>query len=152
MDGHNQSEIYFFDKVPLVAKSEIECFAMISKHFDVRASSFMSLILSIALLIRKRFVPLMRNDLANPRQTPRLPYTEGPISLSQSTRNKWIYPIDEKYPERKYQLEISHSCIMKNTLVSLPTGLGKTLIAAVVMYNYYRWFPSGKIVCKSRAF
>jgi Fanconi anemia group M protein len=30
--------------------------------------------------------------------------------------------------------------------VSLPTGLGKTLIAAVVMYNYYRWFPEGKIV------
>lgn len=25
-------------------------------------------------------------------------------------------------------------------------GLGKTFIAAVVMYNYYRWFPQGKIV------
>ena len=37
---------------------------------------------------------------------------------------------------------------MQNTLVSLPTGLGKTLIAAVVMYNYYRWFPTGKVVCK----
>lgn len=35
---------------------------------------------------------------------------------------------------------------MTNTLVSLPTGLGKTLIAAVVMYNYYRWFPTGKVV------
>lgn len=29
-----------------------------------------------------------------------------------------------------------------NTLVCLPTGLGKTLIAAVVMYNHYRWFPT----------
>jgi len=28
----------------------------------------------------------------------------------------------------------------------LPTGLGKTLIASVVMYNYYKWFPSGKVV------
>jgi len=35
---------------------------------------------------------------------------------------------------------------MSNTLVSLPTGLGKTLVAAVVMYNYYRWFPQGKVV------
>ncbi len=26
----------------------------------------------------------------------------------------------------------------------LPTGLGKTFIAAVVMYNYYRWFPEGR--------
>lgn len=25
-------------------------------------------------------------------------------------------------------------------------GLGKTFIAAVVMYNYYRWFPQGKVV------
>lgn len=30
--------------------------------------------------------------------------------------------------------------------VSLPTGLGKTFIAAVIMYNYYRWYPLGKIV------
>jgi len=27
----------------------------------------------------------------------------------------------------------------------LPTGLGKTYIAAVVMYNYYRWFKDGLI-------
>ena len=33
-----------------------------------------------------------------------------------------------------------------NTLVTLPTGLGKTFIAAVVMYNYFRWFPLSKIV------
>jgi ERCC4-related helicase len=31
-----------------------------------------------------------------------------------------------------------------NTLVWLPTGLGKTLIAAVVMYNFHRWYPTGK--------
>ena len=28
----------------------------------------------------------------------------------------------------------------------LPTGLGKTFIGAVVMYNYFRWFPGGKII------
>lgn len=31
-------------------------------------------------------------------------------------------------------------------MVVLPTGLGKTLIAAVVMYNYFRWFPEGKFI------
>lgn len=36
--------------------------------------------------------------------------------------------------------------LLKNTLVSLPTGLGKTFIAAVVMYNFYRWYPHGKII------
>jgi Fanconi anemia group M protein len=54
--------------------------------------------------------------------------------------------MDDNYPERTYQLEMARTSIMTNTLVSLPTGLGKTLIAAVVMYNYYRWFPTGKVV------
>lgn len=30
--------------------------------------------------------------------------------------------------------------------VVLPTGLGKTFIAAVVMYNIFRWYPTGKII------
>ena len=45
-----------------------------------------------------------------------------------------------------FQLDIVRSCLFDNTLVCLPTGLGKTFIAAVVMYNFYRWFPRVKIV------
>ncbi|XP_027355173.1 DEAD-box ATP-dependent RNA helicase FANCM isoform X2 [Abrus precatorius] len=56
----------------------------------------------------------------------------------------WIYPIN--VPLRDYQFHITQSALFSNTLVTLPTGLGKTLIAAVVMYNYFRWFPQGKIV------
>jgi hypothetical protein len=33
-----------------------------------------------------------------------------------------------------------------NTLVSLPTGFGKTFVAAVVMRNFLRWFPTGIVV------
>ena len=40
-----------------------------------------------------------------------------------------------------HQLDIVEKCLFDNTLVSLPTGLGKTFIAAVVMYNFYRWYP-----------
>jgi len=47
---------------------------------------------------------------------------------------------------RQYQQQISRTCLFHNTLVSLPTGLGKTLIAAVVMYNFHRWYPKGKII------
>lgn len=36
--------------------------------------------------------------------------------------------------------------LFTNTLIALPTGLGKTFIAAVVMYNYFRWFPEGNIL------
>ncbi|XP_003480507.1 Fanconi anemia group M protein isoform X1 [Sus scrofa] len=56
----------------------------------------------------------------------------------------WIYPTN--CPVRDYQLNIARTALFCNTLVCLPTGLGKTFIAAVVMYNFYRWFPSGKVV------
>lgn len=56
----------------------------------------------------------------------------------------FVYPTN--YSIRDYQLTIAEKALYHNTLVSLPTGLGKTLIAAVVMYNFYRWFPTGKIV------
>ncbi|EPY82390.1 Fanconi anemia group M protein [Camelus ferus] len=56
----------------------------------------------------------------------------------------WIYPTN--CPVRDYQLRIARTALFCNTLVCLPTGLGKTFIAAVVMYNFYRWFPSGKVV------
>lgn len=46
---------------------------------------------------------------------------------------------------REYQFLISKIALFTNTLVALPTGLGKTLIAAVVMLNYFRWFPEGKV-------
>ena len=53
-----------------------------------------------------------------------------------SAGSTWIYPSNMSH--RKYQYEIVESCLFKNTLVCLPTGLGKTFIAAVVMYNFYR--------------
>lgn len=49
-------------------------------------------------------------------------------------------------PLRDYQFAITKKALFSNTLVALPTGLGKTLIAAVVMYNYFRWFPDGNLI------
>ncbi|VDP09887.1 unnamed protein product [Soboliphyme baturini] len=56
----------------------------------------------------------------------------------------WIYP--SNMPYREYQYKISRQALFYNTLVTLPTGLGKTFIAAVVMYNFYRWYPNGKVI------
>ncbi|KIK71257.1 hypothetical protein GYMLUDRAFT_33396 [Collybiopsis luxurians FD-317 M1] len=56
----------------------------------------------------------------------------------------WIYPLNR--PKRDYQFEIVKNSLFENTIVALPTGLGKTFIAGVVMLNYYRWFPEGKVV------
>jgi fanconi anemia group M protein len=57
----------------------------------------------------------------------------------------WHCPIGD-VSLREYQRSIVYTGLLNNTLVCLPTGLGKTRIAAVIMYNFYRWFPSGKII------
>ncbi|KAF9459485.1 hypothetical protein BDZ94DRAFT_1300548 [Collybia nuda] len=56
----------------------------------------------------------------------------------------WIYPMNK--PKRDYQHNIVKHCLFENSIIALPTGLGKTFIAGVVMLNYYRWFPDGKVV------
>jgi ERCC4-related helicase len=64
--------------------------------------------------------------------------------LSAEAASSFIYPLNK--PERRYQREIVQTSFVDNTLVCLPTGLGKTLIAAVLMYNMIRWFPTGKVL------
>ncbi|KAG7343877.1 Hef nuclease [Nitzschia inconspicua] len=74
-------------------------------------------------------------------------FQEGPVPLDKELAKTYIYPQHDDYPIRQYQLEMTETALNYNTLVSLPTGLGKTHIAAVVMYNFYRWFaPHGKII------
>jgi ATP-dependent DNA helicase MPH1 len=46
---------------------------------------------------------------------------------------RWIYPLDK--PKRAYQFNIIQKAMFENCLVALPTGMGKTFIAAVIMLN-----------------
>ncbi|NWI74364.1 FANCM protein, partial [Dryoscopus gambensis] len=64
--------------------------------------------------------------------------------FSEAAGSVWIYPTN--LPVRPYQERMAGAALLANTLVCLPTGLGKTFVAAVVMYNFYRWFPSGKVL------
>eukprot|EP00854_Cymbomonas_tetramitiformis_P004933 gene4933-6016_t len=66
------------------------------------------------------------------------------ICIDPNTATTYIYP--DQVSRREYQFEIAHTALYSNTMVVLPTGLGKTLIAAVVMFNFYRWFPKGKVL------
>ena len=47
---------------------------------------------------------------------------------------------------RSYQTECVYSCLRQNTLVVLPTGLGKTLVAACVLHNVHRWLPHTRLI------
>ncbi|XP_033207128.1 Fanconi anemia group M protein [Belonocnema kinseyi] len=80
----------------------------------------------------------------NISQRPLFSEEPGTLGFDLSSGNVWIYP--ENYPIREYQFNIVKTALYNNTLVCLPTGLGKTFIAAVVMYNFWRWYPRGKVV------
>ncbi|VDN12318.1 unnamed protein product [Dibothriocephalus latus] len=61
-----------------------------------------------------------------------------------SVGNTWQYPTSHEV--RSYQFVISERCLYQNCLVCIPTGLGKTFIAAVVLHNFLRWYPSGRVI------
>lgn len=65
--------------------------------------------------------------------------------LDKEALKTWVYPTNLG-PVRDYQFSIVKDGLFNNTLVALPTGLGKTFIAATVMLNYYRWTKDAKII------
>ena len=66
------------------------------------------------------------------------------MRLDPHTAQTYVYP--GQLVRREYQFDMTRAALFTNSLVCLPTGLGKTLIAAVVMKNFHRWFPRGKVV------
>ncbi|KAJ3250263.1 hypothetical protein HDU77_006850 [Chytriomyces hyalinus] len=70
-----------------------------------------------------------------------VPHTHA---INGAALKSWLYPTN--CPVREYQFNVIQASMFQNTLVALPTGLGKTFIAAVVMFNFFRWFPESKIV------
>ena len=64
--------------------------------------------------------------------------------FATATLGTWECP--SQPPLRVYQRQAVESALFHNTLVCLPTGLGKTLIAAVVMRNFARWFPDAIVL------
>ncbi|KAK4984538.1 3'-5' DNA helicase [Elasticomyces elasticus] len=57
----------------------------------------------------------------------------------------WVYPTNLG-TIRDYQYNIVARGLFHNLLVALPTGLGKTFIAATIMLNWYRWTKEAQIV------
>ena len=57
----------------------------------------------------------------------------------------WVYPTNLG-SIRDYQYSIVAKGLYHNLLVALPTGLGKTFIAATVMLNWFRWTTSAQMI------
>lgn len=69
----------------------------------------------------------------DPNYDPNAPLLPIKWPPDPETSKTWVYPSSADKPLRTYQYNICHIALFENTLVSLPTGLGKTFIAAVVM-------------------
>ena len=59
---------------------------------------------------------------------------------------EWLYPRSSEHTFRGYQHAMAKEALARNTLIALPTGLGKTMIASVVLLNFWRWFPSEVVI------
>lgn len=92
----------------------------------------------VTLLEEPYYIPLNSGSL------PKATYNnELDVIVGQTPLNSWIYPASKAF--RTYQFKIVRAALFENTLVTLPTGLGKTFIASTVMFNFYRWFSDGLI-------
>ncbi|RVX66268.1 hypothetical protein B0A52_10195 [Exophiala mesophila] len=65
--------------------------------------------------------------------------------INREAMKTWVYPTNLGRI-RDYQYNIVHKSLFNNLLVALPTGLGKTFIAATVMLNWFRWTKEAQIV------
>ena len=65
--------------------------------------------------------------------------------LDHNALKTWVYPTNLG-AIREYQYSIVARGLYHNLLVALPTGLGKTFIAATIMLNFFRWTTDAQIV------
>lgn len=65
--------------------------------------------------------------------------------LDDEALKTWVYPTNLG-TIRDYQFNITARGLFHNLLVALPTGLGKTFIAATIMLNWFRWTKHAQIV------
>ncbi|RMZ80299.1 hypothetical protein DV738_g2796, partial [Chaetothyriales sp. CBS 135597] len=66
-------------------------------------------------------------------------------AINKEAMKTWVYPTNLG-KIRDYQYNIVHKGLFHNLLVALPTGLGKTFIAATVMLNWFRWTRNAQLV------
>lgn len=64
------------------------------------------------------------------------------VAIDPEASRVVVFPL----PVRDYQRIITVNALRHNTMVCLPTGSGKTFVAAAVIFNFLRWFPQGRVI------
>ena len=64
------------------------------------------------------------------------------VEVGSSGGGPYKYLSGEKIESREYQEQIALKCVGKNSLVVIPTGLGKTIIAVLVSAKTLEMVPS----------
>ncbi|KAK5191820.1 3'-5' DNA helicase [Exophiala xenobiotica] len=65
--------------------------------------------------------------------------------IDREAMGTWVYPTNLGRI-RDYQFNIVQKGLFHNLLVALPTGLGKTFIAATILLNWFRWTKDAQMV------
>lgn len=88
-----------------------------------------------------------QNNSTSSREWSPPPRDEPPThhKLDPEAMKTWVYPMNLG-AIRDYQFNIVQKGLFHNLLVALPTGLGKTFIAATIMLNWFRWTKTAQIV------
>ncbi|XP_065218767.1 uncharacterized protein Fancm [Planococcus citri] len=78
----------------------------------------------------------------------RLSHGRRNVKFFDITGHTLVHPLS--YNLQGFQKQIIMSAVFKNTLISLPLGLGMPFLASVVVFNFQRWFLNAKIVMLSQ--
>ncbi|RFU36147.1 hypothetical protein B7463_g228, partial [Scytalidium lignicola] len=90
-------------------------------------------------------VPASQTKKAHNYRVDKAPEPPTHHVLDLEALKTWIYPTNIG-TVRDYQYSIVKTGLFSNLLVALPTGLGKTFIAATIILNFFRWTKDAKIV------
>lgn len=90
-------------------------------------------------------IPASQANMVRQYRVDRPPETPTHHKIDLEAMKTWVYPTNLG-EIRDYQYSIVKTGLFSNTLVALPTGLGKTFIAATIMLNFYRWTTDAQIV------